>query len=1017
MPGYNPSAIEKKWQQRWAEGRVFATDTRDYAKPKFYVLDMFPYPSGQGLHVGHPEGYTATDILARYKRARGFNVMHPMGWDAFGLPAEQYAIKNNVHPRETTANNVGRFRKQLQSLGFSYDWEREVDTTDPGYYRWTQWIFLKLYDTWFDEEQQRGRPISELVEEFESARQIANYPLPNADWKKLSATERRQVLAGYRLAYEAEVAVNWCEGLGTVLANEEVIDGKSEVGGFPVERRPMRQWMLRITAYSERLIAGLEKLEWTESLKEMQRNWIGKSEGAEVVFSLASDRLMTKEELDAAGNIILEQAGHALPSGWSTTMPKSAERITVFTTRPDTLFGATYMVLAPEHPLVQKITIADHAAKIEAYRKWAASRSDRERQEDTRKTGEFTGAYAINPVNGKQIPIWVSDYVLMGYGTGAIMAVPAHDERDWEFATKFKLPIVQVVGKNGEAIDLQKEPFCEEGIAVNSPWIDGLPTQEAKSKIISLLEEKGVGKRQVNYKIRDWLFSRQRYWGEPFPIVHLEDGTSVRLADDQLPVRLPELEDFKPTGTIEPPLSKAKEWVNVWVVVEGDVARVVPEGTAGGVKGRRELNTMPQWAGSCWYYLRYLDPRNEQRFVDPAVEKYWLHNGVDLYVGGVEHAVLHLLYARFWHKVLFDWGLVTCEEPFQKLVNQGLILGEMEYTTFRTDSGGQLVSVEFVDGAEGAEPVVRAGKDVPGELTRGQKLLPEKRPAEDVEKRGEHFVLKAQPEIRVDARSFKMSKSRGNVVNPDDVVAEYGADSLRMFEMFMGPLEQVKPWSTAGVEGVYRFLQRVWRNMINPEESDPNKANKLLERHPEGRSDTWWTSSGDLPKEKHAQAEADYQAILRPLHRMIKRVTEDIERLSFNTAIAAMMEFNNTLTKMTYVTLEVAEAFLRVIEPFAPHFADEVLSTIRPDLYEQGLRSIAQRPWPAVDPAMLVDATVEIPVQVNGKLRSRIQVASDVDEATAIAAALADIEVQKFLAGKEPKKKIYVKGRMVNLVV
>ena len=951
MSGYNPQAIEKKWQDRWLTGKVFAADSRAAtggSKPKYYVLDMFPYPSGQGLHVGHPEGYTATDIVARYKRAQGFNVMHPMGWDAFGLPAEQYAIKNNVHPRETTAKNINRFRTQLQSLGFSYDWDREVDTTDPGYYRWTQWIFLKLYDTWFDEEQQKGRPIAELVAEFRAGtRKIENRKEKMGKWDELSGKEQREVLAGYRLAYEAEVPVNWCPGLGTVLANEEVIDGKSEVGGFAVERRPMKQWMLRITAYSERLLAGLDKLEWSDSLKEMQRNWIGKSDGADVVFQVA---------------------------GLNTPL-------TVFTTRPDTLFGATYMVIAPEHPLVATLTTPEQREKVEAYRKWAASRSDRERQEDTRKTGEFTGSYAINPVNGKQIPIWVSDYVLMGYGTGAIMAVPAHDERDHEFATKFGLPIIQVVdrapgGNPGPAVAVQEKAFCEEGVAVNSPWIEGLPTAEAKAKITAMLEEKGIGKKRVNYKIRDWLFSRQRYWGEPFPIVHLEDGTDVRLADDQLPLVLPELADFKPTGTIDPPLSKATGWVNVRVMVDGKgEARVVPEGTPGAVRARRELNTMPQWAGSCWYFIRYLDAKNAGAFVDGAVEKYWLGDGVGLYVGGVEHAVLHLLYSRFWHKVLFDWGLVTSEEPFRRLVNQGLILGEMEYSVIEEVATGKRLS------AINLPPEIERAMDDDDGRYRLVKLEDT-----EVEKRGEGFVMKADATIRVDARSFKMSKSRGNVVNPDDVIAQYGADSLRMFEMFMGPLEQVKPWSTAGVEGVYRFLQRVWRNVF-----DENDLPKVVE----GKGD---------------------EALVRALHRLIKKVGDDIERLAFNTALAAMMEFNNLLGETSRkggaVGKETIISFVRLLEPFAPHFAEEVFER----LGGQG-SSVSLLPWPKYDPAMLVDATIEVPVQVNGKLRGRVTVPTGVDEATVLAAALADPEVQKFLAGKPVKKKIYVKGRMVNLVV
>ncbi len=1068
MPGYNPQSIEKKWQARWAAEKTFAASASDTSKPKFYALDMFPYPSGQGLHVGHPEGYTATDIVSRYKRAKGFNVMHPMGWDAFGLPAEQYAIKNNVHPRETTAKNIERFRQQLQSLGFSYDWDREVDTTDVGYYKWTQWIFLKLYDTWFDEELQKGRAIGELVEEFRSGKRRIPHPeisaasprktmaeiaailgvepasivnkfkaegLPIVEdvadiatlgmeatiyewhfekgWDGLSKTSQRKVLSRYRLAYEAEVPVNWCPGLGTVLANEEVIDGKSEVGNFPVERRPMKQWMLRITAYSERLIAGLEKLEWSDSLKEMQRNWIGKSEGAEVKFDVVGQD----------------------------------EPLTVFTTRPDTLFGATYMVVAPEHAVVEKITTPERREAVAAYKKWAAGRSDRERQEDTKKTGEFTGAFAVNPVNGAKIPIWISDYVLMGYGTGAIMAVPAHDERDFEFAKTFGLEIRQVValrihmvpdrekatrdvlaslGRHitsdvkvdtnppseklqnlakqfesdvnksfAQAISsdpIPEPPFTEEGTAINSPWIDGLPTQEAKSKIIGMLEEKGIGKRRVNYKIRDWLFSRQRYWGEPFPLVHLEDGTTVALAESELPLTLPELEDFKPTGTIEPPLSKAKEWVNVHVIVEKtkderqktkECARVVPAGTPGAVPARRELNTMPQWAGSCWYYIRYVDARNGGAFVDAAAEKYWLHNGVDLYVGGVEHAVLHLLYSRFWHKVLFDWGLVSCEEPFRKLVNQGLILGEAEYTLFKTE-GGEAVSYENVVPEFETRTVTIDGKEVNQTVSKqkqsGVLLVGHGVAAEDVEKKGEGFVLKANPEMRVDARSFKMSKSRGNVVNPDHVIADYGADALRLFEMFMGPLEQVKPWSTAGVEGVYRFLQRVWRNLFD---------------------------ENDVPKVVAASKEE----LTRALHRLIKKVGDDIERLSFNTSIAEMMKFNNLIGDSGGIDRASAITFVRLIEPFAPHFAEEVHERLG------GAGSVSKLPWPVFDAAKLVDATIELPVQVNGKLRAKVSVANDADEATVLAAALANEDVQKFLAGKEPKKKIYVKGRMVNLVV
>ena len=982
MPGYDPKSMEKKWQAFWLENKTFAAPNVS-DKPKFYALDMFPYPSGKGLHVGHPEGYTATDIVSRYKRARGFAVMHPMGWDAFGLPAEQTAIKDGVHPRETTTRNIETFRRQLQALGFSYDWDREVDTTDVGYYRWTQWIFLQLFDTWFDNMQQKGRTIGELIEEFKSGKRrvpgIGNRE-SGVSWDALSAAEQRRILEGYRLAYEAEVPVNWCAGLGTVLSNEEVIDGKSAVGNYPVERRPMRQWLLRITAYSERLIDGLNGVQWSESLKEMQRNWIGKSEGAEVVFQIQTTKAIVE--------------GHP---GWAGFDP-----LAVFTTRPDTLFGASYMVIAPEHSLSRLAMVIQHewpaktlsewtgghdtpGEAVKAYSAYAKGRSDRERQEDTKKTGVFTGLFAVNPVNATLLPIFVSDYVLMGYGTGAIMAVPAHDDRDHEFATKFKLPIVQVVAPKQpdekKPVDVQKEAFTQEGIAVNSPWIEGLPTQEAKKKITAMLEEKKIGKKTVNYKIRDWLFSRQRYWGEPFPLVHLEDGTTVPLAASELPLKLPELEDFKPTGTIDPPLSKATAWVNVWVVLDGGAARVVPAGTAGALRARRELNTMPQWAGSCWYYIRYTDARNDQRFVDPAAEKFWLHDGVDLYVGGVEHAVLHLLYSRFWHKVLFDRGLVSCDEPFRRLVNQGLILGEAEYTAFQNDAGNYFSTAEF-------ESIELEEQTMFGIMKDGTRIPGVKVSADMVEKKGEGFVLKSAPAVRVDARSFKMSKSRGNVVNPDDVIEHYGADSLRLFEMFMGPLEQVKPWSTAGVEGVYRFLQRVWRNMF-----DENDAVKVVDAPPA-------------------------EAVNRALHKTIKRVTDDIDRMSFNTAIAAMMEFNNVLTdtgKTAPLSRQVAVSFLRLLEPFAPHFAEEVHARVANASGPPS--SITVRPWPVVDPALLVESTLEIPVQVNGKLRGRITVAADADEATILSAAVADAEVQKQIAGKEVKKKIYVKGRMVNLVV
>ena len=700
--GYPFGDIEKKWQCYWEANKTFKTDRSiDTDKPKFYVLDMFPYPSGAGLHVGHPEGYTATDIIARYKRMKGFNVLHPMGWDVFGLPAEQYAIQTGTHPRVTTEKNINRFREQLQDLGFSYDWDRQVDTTDPGYYRWTQWIFLQLYH--------KG------------------------------------------LAYLAEVPVNWCPALGTVLANEEIIDGKSERGSHPVYRRPMRQWMLKITAYADRLLHGLDDLDWPESTKEMQRNWIGRSEGAEVDFPTA---------------------GH------------KDKNILIYTTRPDTLYGATYMVLAPEHELVDVVTTEEYRDAVKTYRDTAGKKSDLERTDlQKEKTGQFTGGYAINPVNGQEIPIWIADYVLVSYGTGAIMAVPAHDERDYEFAKTFDLPIVEVISGG----DISQEAYVtKDGILVNSASdrfsIDGMSVKDATEAINNWMESQGIGHRKVNYKLRDWLFSRQRYWGEPFPILHDPDGNIRAVPESDLPVSLPEMEDFKPQPVADddidpqPPLSRG---VESWKYVEID-----------GVVYRREFNTMPQWAGSCWYYLRFIDPHNDAQLIDGDLEKYWMP--VDMYIGGAEHSVLHLLYARFWHKVLYDIGVVSTEEPFQRLIHQGMILGEMEFTLNEDDSGTAISAAKVNNGSH---------------RESGEKLQARKLAESDIEKRGDAFVWKENPDIQVDARAFKMSKSRGNVINPDDIVIQYGADSLRLYEMFMGPLEQMKSWSMKGVEGVSRFLE------------------------------------------------------------------------------------------------------------------------------------------------------------------------------------------------------------------
>ncbi|GAB4244935.1 MAG: leucine--tRNA ligase [Candidatus Methylacidiphilales bacterium] len=808
--------FEPKWQKAWEETATFrAANPGEPGSemPKMYILDMFPYPSGAGLHVGHPEGYTATDILCRYYRMRGYNVLHPMGWDAFGLPAEQYAVQTGQHPRVTTAANIATFRRQIKALGFSYDWSREIDTTDPSYVKWTQWIFLQLY--------RKG------------------------------------------LAYLSDAPVWYCPALGTVLANEEVLQTpegpRSERGNHPVERRLLRQWVLRITAYAQRLLDDLEGLAWPESLKEMQRNWIGRSEGARVKFAVEG----------------------------------SGEPIEVFTTRPDTLFGATYMVLAPEHPLVEQITRPEQRAQVEAYRARVAAKSDLERTDLAKdKTGVDTGARAINPVNGEAIPVWIADYVLMGYGTGAIMAVPAHDERDFAFAQTFHLPVREVVRPADGALE-PGHCFSGEGIAVHSGFLDGLPTAEAKARMIDWLEERGAGQRAVQFKLRDWLFSRQRYWGEPFPIVY-RDGTPEPLDESDLPVALPELDDFKPSPDGRPPLAKATDWLTL------------PDGRV------RETNTMPQWAGSCWYYLRYLDPHNPDQFVDPEVERYWMQpNGVDLYVGGAEHAVLHLLYARFWHKVLFDLGLVSTPEPFHRLVNQGLILGE--------------------DGQ-------------------------------------------------------KMSKSRGNVVNPDDVIRDYGADALRLFEMFMGPLEQVKPWSMKGVEGVYRFLGRVWRLVM------------------EEKQDGSWARNATVQ-----EIEPDAE-LLRATHLAIRQVTTDIEALRMNTAISALMVLTNELTRREVRPAETVRTLLLLLAPFAPHLAEELWSQLgQPEM-------IARATWPEFRPELLKQAEVEVVIQVKGKFRDKVLLPEGLDAAGHEAAVRGHEKFSHWTGGKAVKKIISVPGKVVNIV-
>ena len=834
--------FEPKWQRFWDERRTFHTPNPgeknfDGSKPKFYILDMFPYPSGAGLHVGHPEGYTATDIVARYKRMRGFNVLHPMGWDAFGLPAEQYAIKSGQHPALTTRENVAKFKSQLKRIGFSYDWQREINTTDPRYYKWTQWIFLQIYNSWFNPKTNKAEPIS-------------TYPGKNPE--------------EVRLAYVADVPVNWCPELGTVLANEEVVDGKSELGGFPVVRRPMRQWMLRITAYAERLLNELGGLDWPEGIKLLQRNWIGRSEGAEIDFKI----------------------------------DQSDQKVRVFTTRPDTLYGGTFLVLAPEHSLVDLIVTEEQWPAMREYRERTARKSDLERADLSKdKTGVFTGAYAINPANNEKIPIWIADYVLIGYGTGAIGGVPAHDERDLEFAKKFDLPIVIVVQPTGD------EPafgFTGEGIAINSPVINGLTSAEAKKKITAWLEERGQGKRSTNYKLRDWLFSRQRYWGEPFPIVW-EAGSHRSLGESELPVVPPPLEDYKPTGTGEPPLAKAKDWIRY------------------SEKARRETNVMPQWAGSCWYYIRFCDPQNDQRFVGEEAERYWMRGnkpgGVDLYVGGTEHAVLHLLYARFWHKVLFDLGYLSKPEPFQRLVNQGIILGE---------------------------------------------------------------------------DNQKMSKSRGNIVNPDDVIAEYGADAFRCYEMFMGPLEQMKPWSMRGVEGVARFLARVWRLFTTE-----NQAGE-------------WELSAKLKDVDPDKAEQ------KIMHSTIKKVTEDIESFSFNTAISQMMIFVNAFTNAETIPVSAMRTFLTLLNPFAPHLTSELWEKLNIN-FKPVRGDITEQKWPVYDEGLLAEDEIEIPVQVNGKFQGvlNISVAATKEEIINAAEKLPKVK-QRITDGYI--KVLVVPNKVVNFV-
>ena len=944
MPRYNPAVIEPKWQAYWESHATFRTPEFPDGE-KLYVLDMFPYPSGDGLHVGHPEGYTATDIVSRFARMRGKTVLHPMGFDAFGLPAEEHAIRTNTPPRVSTERNIETFTRQLKMLGFSYDWDRQFATTDVEYFRWTQWIFLVLFDTWFDAEQQRGRPISEL-------------PIPD-DVSEHGESAVRRYRDEHRLAYQADALVNWCPELGTVLANEEVIDGKSERGGHPVMRIPLRQWMLRITAYADRLEHDLDQLDWPDGVKKLQRDWIGRSTGAEVDFFLGS--------VDAFEDWKSERSARGFPR------KAGDDVLRVYTTRPDTLFGATYMVIAPEHPFVDRLTTEAQREAMDAYCRTAAAKSDRERLEgDREKTGVFTGSYAVNPVNGKPVPIWVADYVLISYGTGAIMAVPAHDDRDFEFARKFGLEITAVVAPPDDA-DVDRDAvlagtvcFTGEGIAVHSGSYDGLSTSEFKTRITHDLEAQGLGRAAVHYKLRDWLFSRQRFWGEPFPILHELDEQGeptglLRAVDpSELPVDLPKLEDFRPHGRPEPPLEKAPQ---EWLYVEID-----------GKRYKRETNTMPQWAGSCWYYLRFIDPRNEAAFVDPQKEKAWMP--VDLYVGGAEHAVLHLLYSRFWHKVLYDRGYVSTPEPFQKLVNQGMILGELEFTGYQTDDGDWVSSRRVKKDAAGELRDVESGNQVTAQTVEPDAVV----------KQGDRFVLKEHTDIEIESRAYKMSKSRGNVVNPDLIVRDYGADALRLYEMFMGPIEATKPWSMAGVHGVRNFLDRVWR-MIVDDEAEKTRLSARV--------------SGDEPTEEQQ----------RVLHKTIDAVTRDLEQMRFNTAIARMMEFVNFFTRQSTRPKRIMESFTKLLSPYAPHIAEELWQVLGHG------ESLAYEPWPGADPKWLKDDTVEIPVQVGGRVRAKLTVPADISRDDLADAARNEPRIAPWLKDKEIVKTVVVPGRLVNFVV
>ena len=943
---YNFNEIEANWQEYWREHHTYRC-SNDSVKPHYYVLDMFPYPSGAGLHVGHPLGYIASDIYARYKRLRGFNVLHPMGYDAYGLPAEQYAIQTGQHPAITTERNIARYREQLDKIGFSFDWEREVRTCDPDYYKWTQWTFIQLFNHYYDTELNKAMPISRLVEKLESGEETV---AGDKEWKDLSEAEREEYLMHFRLAYLADIPVNWCPELGTVLANDEVVNGLSVRGGYPVERKLMRQWSLRITAYAQRLVDGLEQVDWTDSLKEIQRNWIGRSEGAALWFPLAGSKPTPPEE------ILMGQIN-----------TKEETSFEIFTTRPDTIFGVTFMVLCPEHEMIDQITTPEQRAAVEEYVTWAKNRSERERQAEVKKvSGVFTGAYAINPLTGEHIPIWVSDYVLAGYGTGAIMAVPAHDSRDFAFARHFHLPIRQVVAMDPSQLTdpstWEESLDSKTGVCVNSGFITGMKVKDAMKAVINKIEEMGIGYKTVNYRLRDAIFSRQRYWGEPFP-VYYKDGRPCTIPEECLPLLLPDVKEFKPTATGEPPLGHATVWA--W----DEVGRRVVENSRIDNKTvfPLELSTMPGFAGSSGYYLRYMDPHNNEAYFSSQAVNYW--QNVDLYVGGAEHGTGHLIYARFWNKFLFDLGLSVKEEPFQKLVNQGMIQGRSNFVYRDKENTNLFVSKNIEGRAERTVPI-----HVDINIVNNDIL--------DIEKFRQWRPEFANAQFELEDGKYvcgweieKMSKSMYNVQNPDDLVSRYGADTLRLYEMFLGPVEQAKPWDTNGIEGVFRFLKKFW---------------KLFENRTEGAAD---------------------KAAMKVLHQTIKKITDDIERFSFNTAVSTFMICVNDLSGMESVSVEVLEKLAVLIAPFAPHIAEELYHQLGHE------ESVCVAEWPEYDPQMLVQDSFTYPVSFNGKMRFTLELPVGISQEEAVAAVKADRVGQKWLDGKEPKRVIFVPNKIINVVI